>query len=107
MSSRFSFVSWTFSLALALVLASTAFSQACTFRVNNNGSHTAIGLWVSASNSNNWFSDILGSGVLYPGYYVSVICPTTYCDVRTLFDNRQVLTHYTINTCDYNYNLEY
>lgn len=102
MSPRIPFLAWVLAFMVALVCTSTTIAQASTFRIENNGDHTIIGVWVTPEWYTTWGSELLGEDVLDPGYYVSEYVSGCYADIRVVYDNRHILTRYNFDTCAYN-----
>lgn len=102
MSRRIPFFASLLALVLTLIGLSTTNANAGTFRVENNGDHTIIGIWVTPEYIDSWGEERLGEDVLDPGYYVSEYVSGCYADIRVLYDDRQVTTKYNFDTCVYN-----
>ena len=54
----------------------------------NNTSETSIWyVYISPSSSSDWGNDLLGTLILYPGYYMSWIATTGYWDIKFVDEN--------------------
>ncbi len=92
---------------LILVCAFPTVAQAGSFRIEDNGDHTIVGIWVSPSWATAWGNELLGDDVLEPGYFVKEYVSGCYADIRVLYDDQQVLTRYNFDTCVYNLESNY
>ena len=108
MSRRASLIAQSLALLLFfLVCATPIAARAASFRIENNGDHTIVGIWVSPSWASNWGQELLGDDVLDPGYYAKEYVSGCYADIRVVYDDEQVLTKYNFDTCVYNLESNY
>lgn len=71
--------------------------------VNNESSYTLVRFYASNVGTNDWQEDILGRGVLAPGYYVNVNIDdgTGYChfDLKAAFSSGQEVIRRNVDIC--------
>jgi hypothetical protein len=107
MSLRIPFLTSMFAFMVAFAGTSTTVAQAGVFRIQNNGDHTIIGVWVTSELHTTWGTELLGEDVLDPGYYVAENASGCHADIRLLYANGHVRTRYNFDTCEYDLESNY
>lgn len=102
MSLRIPFLALVLAFMVASVGISTKVAQAGNFKVENDGDHTIVGIWVTPDSDDYWGPELLGNDVLDPGYYAEEYVSGCYADIRVLYDDNQVSTDWDFDTCTYN-----
>jgi hypothetical protein len=93
------------SLALLAFGAHTTFADQRNFHLHNRSQATITHVYISPEDSDSWGADVLGDGVVRPGYYTDVVfSPSTYqgdCkfDLRIESNDGRHMTMWGVNLC--------
>lgn len=105
MHRRFSFATFIVGLLCAFMLVAALPTSAALsdFRVENDGAHVVVHLYVAPEGANSWGSDLLGQYELYPSQYTAALAgytiPTCNQDMRAIYTDGHVEELDGVNVC--------